>query len=776
MNSATDLPSFLREALVDQPDLFGDVDAPSPQAAGLFADIVFDRPLDHAYTYAAPDSLRPALAVGKRVQAPFGKGDKATIGYCVRVSESAPSRSVKELIRVLDDEALLSADLLRLTRWMADYYLCGWGQVLNAVVPAGAKERAGTKTLVFVEALPEAKLAESARNLTPKQSSALELLRAAGKPMETRQLARQAQCGPGPIAALVAKGLARQLVRRVDKFVAPLDELAVPEPTPNLNSDQLRAWEPIELALRRGGFQPFLLYGVTGSGKTELYLRAIEEVVRQGKEAIVLVPEISLTPQTIQRFQGRCGDAAVLHSHLGDAERGGQWRRIASGQVQVVVGARSAVFAPTRRLGLIVIDEEHEATFKQESTPRYHARDVAVMRARLENIPILLGSATPSLESWHNAERGQYTLLQLPSRVLDRPLPEVALIDLRHEWSGHGRLQALSPSLERAVREALRDGGQVMLLLNRRGFSTHVHCPACGYVEACRFCDLALTHHRQKEVMLCHYCGYEQTPPDLCPSCGQGAIRYQGMGTEKLQAEIEAKFSGFVVRRMDSDTMRKAGSHARVLAAFRRGLIHILLGTQMIAKGLDFPNVTLVGVINADVGLHIPDFRSAERTFQLLSQVAGRAGRGPRGGKVLVQTFNPDHPSIALAATHDYAGFVAAELTHRRAHHYPPYERLARLIVRSREQEVGANFAERLSGAFHNALHGLATHTTSSPIRLLGPAEAPVFRLKNYYRFHFQLQSASPAALHELLRSVLPTVRTPSGVEFTLDVDPYNML
>src|SRR5262249_15358266 len=405
----------------------------------------------------------------------------------------------------------------------------------------------------------------------------------------------------------------------------------------------------------------FLLYGVTGSGKTELYLRAIEEVIRQGKEALVLVPEISLTPQTIQRFRGRCGQVAVLHSHLQTAQRGGHWRRIASGQAQVVVGARSAVFAPTRNLGLIVIDEEHETSFKQESTPRYHARDVAVMRARIENVPIILGSATPSLESWHNAERGQYRKLTLPNRVLDLPLPQVALIDLRHDRHPGGRQHAISPSLERAMRQALDRGGQVMLLLNRRGFSTYLHCPSCGRVEQCKFCDLALTYHKDRDITLCHYCGYEGEPPTKCTECGLDVVRYQGLGTQKLQAEIEAKFPGKVIRRMDSDTMRRPGSHQKVLDAFKNGEVQILLGTQMIAKGLDFPNVTLVGVVNADLGLHRADFRAGERTFQLLAQVAGRTGRGPQGGRVLAQTYCPEHPSIHLAAAHDYEAFAAKD-------------------------------------------------------------------------------------------------------------------
>jgi len=789
MNSNADLPRYPWEPPVSQttqPDLFGATGETTGPTAGLFAEVVFDRPLDHAYTYAVADRLKEAIAVGKRVQAPFGRGDRATVGFCVGLSTTAPARAVKELVRVLDDEPLLTPNLLRLTRWMADYYLCDWGQVLNAVVPSGAREQAGTRAAVFLEPVPERELPQPLPRLTAKQQAILEQLRRGGGPMELRQLARVAKCGTRPAVLLVHKGLARRVVRRIDTAAGA--GWRVPEESGEigdipadgrllLNSDQERAWQSLEAAVRTGRFHAFLLHGVTGSGKTELYLRAIEEVVKQGKQALIMVPEISLTPQTIQRFEGRFGEVAVLHSHLGHAERGGQWRRIAAGQVQIVVGARSAVFAPARNLGLTAIDEKHETCFKQEATPRYHGRDVAVMRARLEDIPILLGSATPSLESWHNAERGQYTLLRLPSRVLDRPLPRVALVDLRHELPRGGRFHGLSPTLERSVRTALGKGGQVMLLLNRRGFSTHLHCPACGYVEACRFCDLALTYHRERGVALCHYCGYEQSPPELCPKCGQVQVRYQGLGTEKLQAEIEEKFAGYVVQRMDSDTMRRPGSHARVLAAFRKGEIHILLGTQMIAKGLDFPNVTLVGVVNADVALHLPDFRAAERTFQLLAQVAGRAGRGPRGGRVIVQTYSPEHPAVALAAVHNYEAFVAGELVHRRTHGYPPYQRLARLIVRSRKQEDAAAFADQLAGGFGLALDKMKGPSgEAAAVRLLGPAEAPVFRLKGYYRFHFQLQSQSPALLHQLLRAVLPNQRPPRGVEFTLDVDPLNML
>jgi primosomal protein N' (replication factor Y) (superfamily II helicase) len=761
-----------------QGQLFDDAAAPSVPANGLFAEIVFDRPLDHAYSYSVPPGLHDAVAVGKRVVVPFGRGDKPTTGFCVHLTETAPERKVKALLRVLDSEALLDGHLLRLTRWMADYYLCGWGQVLNVVIPAGAKDQAGMRAATFVQALPESELPNPLPKLTAKQAAAFAELRAHGKPMEMRRLAKLVRCGSGPLELLIEKRLIKRVVRRIDKFAKVLAPGIEPENAAIvLNPDQQLAWEQLKLVLDQGGFHPFLLYGVTGSGKTELYLRAIEEVISRGKEVLVLVPEISLTPQTIQCFRGRCNEVAVLHSHLSNAERGGHWRRIAGGEVQVVVGARSAVFAPTRNLGLIVVDEEHESSFKQDATPRYNARDVAVMRARLENIPIVLGSATPSLESWHNAQRGQYQLLRLPKRVADLPMPEVSLIDMRHDAPRSGRFHALSDRLEGAMRHALGSGGQVILLLNRRGFSTHLHCPACGFVEQCKFCDLSLTFHRWREVAMCHHCGYEMPPPEKCPKCGQAQVRYQGTGTEKLQLEVEEKFAGYVVRRMDSDSMKRPGSHGKLLGEFRRGEVHILLGTQMIAKGLDFPNVTLVGVINADIGLHLPDFRAGERTFQLLSQVAGRAGRGPRGGRVLVQTYSMEHPAVALAAAHDYESFVNIELGQRRAHNYPPYHRLARLIVKSRDQQAAAAFAERLAGAFRAVLEHMKDPSAgASLLRLLGPAEAPVFRLKGYFRYHFQLQSPTPGILHQVLRQALGAVRPAAGVDCTVDVDPLDML
>ena len=743
----------------------------------LYAEIVFDRPLDQAYSYRVPDDQRERIAIGKRVEAPFGRGDSGTVGYCVRLTEEKPTRTVKSIARILDDEVLLTDPILRLTRWMADYYLCGWGQVLQAVLPAGVRDKAGTREVVFVEAVPESELPETRWELTTKQSAALDKLRREGEPMEQRRLAKLAQVSTGVIAALIDKGYIRKFHERVERLEIPDDSPLPLQQRLELNAEQATVFKPVDLAVREGTYKSFLLRGVTGSGKTEVYLRAIEETIKLGREAIVLVPEISLTPQTIERFRGRCGNVAVLHSHMTDSERGAHWRRVAAGQVDVVVGARSAIFAPTRKLGLIVIDEEHESSFKQESTPRYHARDVAVMRAKIENIPILMGSATPSLESWHNAHKGNYTLLSLPNRVMERPLPLVRTIDLRHEPKRGGIYHAISPTLEDAMQRVLGKGEQVMLLLNRRGFSTHVHCAGCGYVATCKHCDLAMTFHRARNSLLCHYCGFEQEPYEKCPVCTQPAVRYQGLGTEKLQAELLQKFPGKVVQRMDSDTMTRPGSHQKVLDAFREGSVQILLGTQMIAKGLDFPNVTLVGVINADVGLHLPDFRATERSFQLLAQVAGRTGRGPRGGQVMIQSYTPEHPCILLATKHDYLSFARTEMEARKAHRYPPFQRLARVIIRSLREEAVSAFADQMAEAF--------TKSTTRPermpprgagVRVLGPAECPVYRLNDYYRFHFQLQSASPALLHEVLREVMATVKPPHAVEYQVDIDPYNLM
>lgn len=793
-------------------------ESPPPEQDGLarlYVQITFNRPLTQVYTYGVPDGLVAQAGPGKRMVVPLGRGNQATVGYCVGVSPEPPGRAVKPIRAVLDEDPLLTPAMLRWTRWLADYYLCGWGQVLDAAIPKGAKEGAGTKACPYIKPVPAELLPPQPPPLTKKQAAALHRLREHPEGTDARALASEAECGVAVLWALVRHGYATRELRRVERLdaMAPAPApTAIVEPLP-LEPAQAEVMFRLQPHLAASGFKPFLLHGVTGSGKTEIYLQAIQEVVRQGKEALVLVPEISLTPQAIQRFQARFPQVAALHSHLGEAERGAHWRRIARGQVQVVIGARSAIFAPTAKLGLIVIDEEHESSFKQETTPRYHARDAAVVRARLEGIPIILGSATPSLESWHNAQTGKYELLSLPERVGSKPLPRVDLIDLRTEEPLKGKHRAISRPLEQAMHRVFQGGGQAILLLNRRGYDTYLFCPKCGHVVKCRFCDVAMTHHTGSKrpsvkltpppaapaptspleaiaalpdvpeealpvqpdeteaargLMQCHYCGFEAQPPHHCPECRQGRIRYLGLGTEKLEQELTQKFPGLACQRMDSDTMRRPGSHAQALEAFQRGELRMLFGTQMIAKGLDFPNVTLVGVVSADMALHLPDFRAGERTFQLLAQVAGRTGRGDRGGRVLVQTFHPEHPSIALAAKHDYLAFASAELATRQQHGFPPFQRLARVVVRSRDVAQADAIVQTLARSLQTLLR--------PGQRLLGPAEAPLRRLEGYFRFHFLFFSPRKADLHEPLRGMIAAVPVPRGVDVTVDVDPVNML
>jgi primosomal protein N' (replication factor Y) len=589
--------------------------------------------------------------------------------------------------------------------------------------------------------------------------------------MTPGELARAARCTSGPIAALRRKGL---LCARSDRVntLRPDETVVRREKHLVLNPDQGQALKAILGALSAQRHQTILIHGVTGSGKTEVYIQAIQEVIHFGRQAIVLVPEISLTPQTVERFRQRFGGVAVLHSHLSDAERHHHWQRIAEGAVSVVVGARSAIFAPTPHLGLIVLDEEHESSFKQESAPRYHARDVAIARAEAEGIPLVLGSATPSLESWHRAQTGEYALVEMPRRVLDRPLPTVGTIDLRgQKQSGGLSSGAISRQLRAAITQALDEGGQVILLLNRRGFSTHIQCPACGHVMRCPECDSALTHHRTQEMALCHYCDYEVPAPTRCPACDFVGIRYSGLGTQRLEAEVRARFPQVTVLRMDTDTMQAHGSHERALSAFRSGKVRILLGTQMIAKGLDFPNVTLVGVINADTALHLPDFRAAERTFHLVTQVAGRTGRGSKGGRVLVQTFSPDHPAIQAAVHHDYAAFAAGELPMRQMLRYPPFARMIRLVIRGPVEPVAAEFGKYLAGRIMAALH-----ERSADARVLGPAPCPFARLKGQYRFQIQAQDPDGQGLREAVRQATTDIELPEDVQWIVDVDPVEML
>jgi primosomal protein N' (replication factor Y) len=522
----------------------------------------------------------------------------------------------------------------------------------------------------------------------------------------------------------------------------------------------------------------FLLHGVTGSGKTEVYLQAIARSLQQGKGAIVLVPEISLTPQTVERFKARFSSGplqtlvAVLHSHLSAGERHDEWHKIRQGRARIVIGARSAVFAPVDPLGLIIVDEEHENSYKQEESPRYHARDVAVVRARMENAVVVLGSATPSMESFYNVEKGKYRLLEMPIRADHKKMPVVRVVDMRQVARKEKGTPILSPDLKEAILKRLERGEQTLLFLNRRGFATSLQCPLCGYVAQCPNCSLSLTYHRQAGKLRCHICGHEAIAPAVCPDpkCRNPAIRYAGLGTEKVEATLAKLFPRARIRRMDSDTLKRKEDYRRILGDFRTGKIDLLVGTQMIAKGLHFPNVTLVGIIYADLSLHMPDFRAGERTFQLLTQVAGRAGRGDVEGEVFVQAFTPFHPAIQYARRHDFAGFYEQEIEFRRQLNYPPASRIALLLLKGRNEEK-VNFSaahvrheiEKWSGAFPDMI-------------LAGPAPAPLARTESKYRFHIMLRTRQMTRLSQRLAGLIASLTLPEEVAMTVDIDPVNLM
>ena len=740
------------------------------QSAQLVATVVYPTGPEQEFDYLVPTGLAEQTEPGRRVRAPLGKGDRLLTGYCVAVQQRRLSRRLKPIREVIDRRSLLSPSMLQLTHWIADHYLCSWGQVLESVIPAGVRVQAGTREAPLLRIEPSALRELSRLSLPAKQAAVMQVLAQSHKPMTPTQLARIAHCTQGPINVLRERGLIHVERGRTD--VQDQASAAVPRQRRlTLNPDQQAAYQTLLDAIRSGEHHTLLIHGVTGSGKTEVYIQAIEEVVQRGAQAIVLVPEISLTPQTLERFRSRFDHVAVLHSHLSDPERHWHWQQIADGKIQVVVGARSAIFAPTPRLGLIVLDEEHESTFKQETAPRYHARDVARARAELEKVPLVLGSATPSLDSWHRAHSGPSQLIEMPRRVLDRPLPLVATIDLRNEVHSRHSRGAISRPLHQAITHALQEGGQVILLLNRRGFATHIQCPACGHVVRCPSCDIALTHHRTQDLALCHYCDHREPAPVDCPKCRFPGIKYGGLGTQRLEAEVQARFPGIPCLRMDTDTMQGRGAHEKALTAFRTGKVRILLGTQMIAKGLDFPNVTLVGVINADTALHLPDFRAAERTFHLLTQVAGRTGRGEKGGRVLVQTFNPEHPAIQAATRHDYEAFALQELPIRQMLGYPPFTAMVRLVIRGPAEALAHEFAARVAELLLAALE--EAHVDS---RLLGPAPAPFARLRGLYRFQLQVQGRNGQQLHNAVRKVTAKLQPPEEVQWIVDVDPLDML
>ena len=535
--------------------------------------------------------------------------------------------------------------------------------------------------------------------------------------------------------------------------------------------EQQNAFDIINKRLAQPDPGVILLHGITGSGKTEVYLQTIAKVLEQGRKAIFLVPEISLTSQTIQRIKARFNNVAILHSHLLGTFHYSQWNDIKENKVDIVVGARSAIFAPLKNVGLIIIDEEHENTYKQENSPRYNTRDVAILRATYENAMVILGTATPSLETYYNTISGHYEKIVLSKRIGNQQLPPIEIVDMSEEVRKRRGHHIISQRLGYYMNQALARNEQVILFLNRRGFAPYLHCKRCGFVLKCRKCDIPMTFHKKLNTALCHYCHAEAPPLESCPDCMAGNINYRGFGTEKIEDEIIAKFPQYKILRMDSDTMRARNAHEKALTAFERGDVQILLGTQMIAKGLDFPNVTLVGVISADTILNLPDFRASERTFQLISQVAGRTGRGPKGGRVVVQSFNPRHYSITYAAAHDYDGFAKKELEYRKQLNYPPFGKLARIVFRSRKEDK----AKGKSFVVTEKLKEI-TKTNGNQLEILGPAPAPVTKINNMFRWHLLLRSQNHNHIHDALQKISDMLKPSKSVQAIVDVDPYMML
>ena len=731
---------------------------------GTIATVVLPAGVEKPLDYLVPESLAASVEPGRRVRVPLGRANREQLAYCVAVRHGElPQAPLKSVAGVEDEQPLLSPRMLELTRWMAERWMARWGEVLEAVLPAGVRLR----TRVRTSPLLVASGAAAPRRPTPAQAR---VLAAATEPQTAEQLAE----ATGASRAVVQRLHKMGLLQEAGSVERPLRSAAAERPAishdrpAELSAAQEQALGSIKASMAARRAETIVLFGVTGSGKTEVYLQAVEETVSYGRQAIVLVPEISLTPQTCDRFRARFGKVAVLHSHLTPAERHAQWREIASGRVNVVVGARSAIFAPAPRLGLIVIDEEHENSFKQATAPRYHARDVAEWIAKAEGVPLVLGSATPSLETFARCLSGEWTMCRLADRVGGSQLPGVITVDLRER--GSRSRGAVSPRLAAGIRWALDGGGQVMLLLNRRGFATHVQCHACGHTARCPQCDLALTLHQPGSRGICHGCGLVSRLPADCPDCRAPGLVHSGTGTQRLEEQIRRSFPEAAIARMDTDTMRERGSHERTLDAFRNREIDILVGTQMIAKGLDFPAVMLVGVINADAALHLADFRASERTCQLVTQVAGRSGRGPLGGRVVVQTSTPDHPAIRAAASHDYEAFVRSELPVREALLYPPYGSVVRIVVRSVDERAATDWAGHVVDRLRREAEG------TPAIRVLGPAPAPIARLRDRFRWHLQVHGPDGAGLRALVARATAGLKTPDNVAWIIDVDPVDML
>lgn len=736
------------------------------------AEVAVNAPLERLFHYEVPESFVDRIEVGHRVLIPFGP--RTTTGVCVSLPTSTDVEKLKPIRDLLHPECRFDQHLLDFTRWIADYYHAGWGEVLEAALPPALRSGRGEREIVWITpAKSAAKALAEAERWDKKAPARARLLRAiaSSDTVPRPELLQQAKTNSGSLNWLLEQGWA-SAESRPYTFTAPevdLEALAS-RVDGDLHPDQDKALETVESAITAEKFAAILIHGVTGSGKTEVYLRALRSVLERGRRGLVLVPEISLTPQTVFRFRQGLpdSDVAVLHSMLTDSERTRQWREIQSGNAKLVIGARSAVFAPIPDLGLIVVDEEHEPSYKQESSPRYNARDAAVVRASLLRVPILLGSATPCLESFHNTTNNRYQLVRMPRRVTAQELPIITTVALDSSFYHGDGSGLITNELDRLIHDRLRREEQIVLFLNRRGFATFVHCTRCGYVAQCSECDLTLTFHRRDKVLRCHYCGMRAPLPKECPDCHMPHLRRSGVGTEKITDTIASRYNTARVARLDRDTVTTHRAMQETLAQFARGEYDILVGTQMVAKGHDFPGVTLVGIVNADTSLHFPDFRAAERTFQLITQVAGRAGRGKRRGRVVVQTFYPDHYAVRCAQEGSDEEFYRLEQECREAMSYPPFGHIAKILLQGTDEKKVEAEAETVATQLRDA---------TTQCQVLGPVAAPIARIQGRYRVHILVKSPSRNALHGVLDQLGEQKKARrKGVDRIIDVDPYSML
>jgi primosomal protein N' (replication factor Y) len=738
-----------------------------------YARVIIDRSIHRELDYLVPEMLAEKVSIGSRVRVPFR--EKSALATVVSLPATTEAGGLRPIEALVGDKPVLSPKLIELGRWMSTYYCCPIEAVIRSLLPQVIRRaEVSWKKQLFASAAKEItpEDIEKLRKRAPRQGELLEAVAKLREPILVADLLRQTSLDNQTLRALEKRGfvlLREEAVERdphgSEQFVAS-DNLV-------LNPEQAAALSAVEEALAAPErAKPILLHGVTGSGKTEIYLQAIRTTLVRGKTAIVLVPEISLTPQTVERFKSRFAEAqdtvAVLHSHLSEGERHDEWHKVQSGRARIVVGARSAVFAPLENLGLIVVDEEHETSYKQEEAPRYHARDVAVVRAKMEQCAVLLGTATPSLESYHNAVQQKYRLLNLTQRVDDCQMPLMRIVDLRLERRKEKSAAILSEKLRAAITARLEKHEQTILFLNRRGFSTSLLCSNCGEARNCPNCSVALTFHRGAARLTCHLCGHTAAVPKKCPACSQDTLIYAGFGTEKVEANVTHLFPDAVVRRMDADSMSRKDAYRETLHAFRAGKIDILVGTQMIAKGLHFPNVTLVGIINADLALHMPDFRAGERTFQLLTQVAGRAGRGETPGEVFVQTYTPFSPSIQFARHHDFAGYFQQELEFRERCDFPPFRHAVLITVRSPHEGRAKLSAETVVRRLKENLGAEFILGDASP--------APLEKLQGQFRFHILMRGEAIVRLSRLVRETLDKLPLPEDVLASVDVDPYQLL